>query len=57
VIPSYLQSAPAMTWVPATFDCSVVTVDWPRGDNSSVSIPFDNCTYQLTPNPIGIRIE
>jgi len=42
VIPSYLQAAPAMSWVPATFDCSVVTVD-----NTT---KVDNCTYQLAPN-------
>jgi hypothetical protein len=42
VIPSYLQAAYDLTWVPATFDCSVVTV----GDNP----PVDNCTYQLAPN-------
>jgi hypothetical protein len=41
VIPSYLQSAPAMTWVPATFDCSVVTAG---------GVAVDNCTYQLAPN-------
>jgi hypothetical protein len=41
VIPSYLQAAYDLTWVPATFDCSVVTV----GGNA-----VDNCTYQLAPN-------
>jgi hypothetical protein len=49
VIPSYLQAAYDLTWVPATFDCSVVTV----GND------FDNCTYQLTPNkkPPQITLE
>jgi len=41
VIPSYLQAAYDLTWVPATFDCSVVTVG---------PTPADNCTYQLAPN-------
>jgi hypothetical protein len=44
VIPSYLQVAYGLTWVPATFDCSVVTLD------NNTTHPFDNCTYQLTPN-------
>jgi len=42
VIPSYVQIAYDTTWVPATFDCSVVTVD-----NTT---KVDNCTYQLAPN-------
>lgn len=41
VIPSYLQAAYDLTWVPATFDCSAVTVD---------RVLVDNCTYQLAPN-------
>ncbi|MEZ0328689.1 MAG: hypothetical protein ABWK15_03880 [Dissulfuribacterales bacterium] len=41
VIPSYLQAASDLTWVPATFDCGVVTAGGTR---------YDNCTYQLTPN-------
>lgn len=40
VIPSYLQAAYDLTWVPATFDCGVVTAGGTR----------DNCTYQLAPN-------
>ncbi|MDD3552915.1 MAG: hypothetical protein PHC35_00125 [Deltaproteobacteria bacterium] len=41
VIPSYLQAAYDLTWVPATFDCSVVTAG---------GVAVDNCTYQLAPN-------
>lgn len=44
VIPSYLQAAYDLTWVPATFDCDKVTV------GSSV---VDNCTYQLAPNKLA----
>jgi len=44
VIPSYVQIAPAMSWVPATFDCSEVKVV--SADNAT----FNNCAYQLAPN-------
>jgi hypothetical protein len=45
VIPSYLQAAYDMTWVPATFDCSDVKVV-----SSPDNATFNNCAYQLTPN-------
>jgi len=44
VIPSYLQAAYDLTWVPATFDCSDVKVV--SVDNTT----FNNCAYQLAPN-------
>ena len=44
VIPSYLQFAYDLTWVPATFDCSDVKVV--STDNAT----FNNCAYQLAPN-------
>jgi len=46
VIPSYVQIASDTTWVPATFDCSEVKVV--SADNAT----FNNCTYQLAPNPM-----
>jgi len=47
VIPSYVQIAYDTTWVPATFDCGVVTFDNTTVDNTT---NVGNCAYQLAPN-------
>jgi hypothetical protein len=58
VIPSYLQAAYDLTWVPATFDCGVVKFGILDDDSfASVSPDIDNCTYQFTPNKIWWIID
>jgi hypothetical protein len=54
VIPSYLQVAYDITWVPATFDCSVVTF---KDVDQEEKGYFDNCTYQLAPNPPTMKTK
>jgi hypothetical protein len=53
VIPSYLQAAYDITWVPATFDCSVVKVGTVSDDSLRYQLIDDNCTYQLAPNTMS----
>jgi hypothetical protein len=58
VIPSYLQVADDLTWVPATFDCSAVKVGtFDTVHNSYIYQRFDNCTYQLAPNKMPTQTQ
>jgi hypothetical protein len=58
VIPSYLQVAYDLTWVPATFDCSAVKVGtFDTVHNSYIYQRFDNCTYQLAPNKMPTQTQ